>query len=543
MLAALVIRSKASTAFLNVIQVSSVPLANTISSAAEYQKKLLPDSARRSSGQEHLWAWDRMASSKVNDEVLVRPIILSGGAGTRLWPVSRLAFPKQLLPIAADQTMLQVTAKRVTGPGFADLVVVGDEEHRFFIKDQFERGGLAPAAILLEPLGRNTAPAIALAANFVRDQIGDELLLVLPSDHVIRNEAAFRSAVMAAIPAAAAGGLVTFGIVPDSPHSGYGYIELGPETEAGSGVHSVARFVEKPSAELARDYLAAGRFLWNSGMFLFRASAVLDELERLAPDVAAAVASASKEIARDGVFARPSAQAFASAPSISIDFAVMEKTAKAYVVPVDIGWSDVGSWSSLWDISAKDDDGNAVQGPVIALDSKDCLIRSDHDKVVVALGLERIGVVVTRDAVLVTDLDRSQDVKLAVDILRERGEEAAISASEVFRPWGSYQTTDRGDRFQTKRIVVKPGARLSLQKHHHRSEHWVVVSGTAEVTIGGDVRLLQENESTYIPAGTPHRLANPGKVSLHLIEVQCGPYLGEDDIVRMEDEYGRGVIN
>lgn len=470
---------------------------------------------------------------------VVRPVILSGGAGTRLWPVSRLAFPKQLLPIAADRSMLQETANRVSGPGFAAPIVVGDEQHRFFIKDQFERSGLTPAAILLEPLGRNTAPAIALAASFVRDEMGDELLLILPSDHVIRNEEAFRAAVKAAIPTAAAGGLVTFGIVPDVPHSGYGYIELSGETEAKSDIYPVARFVEKPSIELAREYLLAGRFLWNSGMFLFRASAVLDELARYAPDVAAAVARASREIVYDGLFARPSEQDFASAPSISIDFAVMEKTANAFVVPVDIGWSDVGSWSALWDISAKDSDGNVVQGQVVVLDSQDCLIRSEHEKLVVVLGLKGIGVIVTRDAVLVTDLDRSQDVKLAVDILRERGNETAVSASEVFRPWGSYQTTDRGERFQTKRIVVKPGARLSLQKHHHRSEHWVVVSGTAEVTIGDKVCLLQENESTFIPAGTTHRLANPGKVSLHLIEVQCGPYLGEDDIVRIEDEYGR----
>ncbi|MCY7281120.1 MAG: mannose-1-phosphate guanylyltransferase/mannose-6-phosphate isomerase [Sphingomonas bacterium] len=470
---------------------------------------------------------------------LVRPIILSGGAGTRLWPVSRLAFPKQLLPIAADQSMLQVTALRTSGRGFAPPIVVGDEEHRFFIKDQLERSNLTPAAIILEPVARNTAPAIALAASWVMGDGGDDLLLVLPSDHVIRDHEKFRAAIEAAIPAAMAGGLVTFGIVPDSPHSGYGYIELGEESASVSGVHRVARFVEKPGPDLAREYFEAGRFLWNSGMFLFRASVFVDELSRCAPEVASAVAEASRNFAIDGLFARPSSTAFASSPSISIDFAVMERTSNAFVLPIDIGWSDVGSWSSLWDISEKDQHGNVVQGPVLALDSKDCLIRSEHEKLVVAVGLERMGVIVTRDAVLVTDLDRSQDVKIAVDILRERGDEAAVSASEVFRPWGSYQTTDRGDRFQTKRIVVKPGARLSLQKHHHRSEHWVVVSGTAEVTIGDDVRLLQENESTYIPAGTSHRLANPGKVSLHLIEVQCGPYLGEDDIVRLEDEYGR----
>ena len=330
---------------------------------------------------------------------------------------------------------------------------------------------------------------------------------------------------------------MTFGIVPESPNTGYGYIEVG-DADAKGG-HRVARFVEKPSLDVARAYLKEGRFLWNSGMFLFRASVILDELARHAPQVASAVAEASRGFKRDGLFVRSGKETFASLVGVSIDVAVMEKTAKAFVLPVDIGWSDVGSWSSLWEISKKDEHGNVVRGPVVALDSTECLLRSEQERLIVAIGLKRLAVVVTADAILVTDLSRSQDVKAAVELLRERGDEAAVSASEVFRPWGSYQRIDRGDRFQTKRLVVKPGGRLSLQKHHHRSEHWVVVSGTAEVTIGDAVRLLQENESTYIPAGTPHRLANPGKVPLHLIEVQCGPYLGEDDIIRIEDEYGR----
>lgn len=473
------------------------------------------------------------------DVHIVRPVILSGGAGTRLWPVSRLAFPKQLLPIAADQSMLQVTALRAAGPGFAAPVVVGDEEHRFFIKDQLERSNLAPAAIILEPEPRNTAPAIGLAASWVSENCGDDLLLILPSDHVIRNEDAFRLAVEQAIPAAMTGGIVTFGIVPDSANIAYGYIEIGDKIKGFESVRRVARFVEKPALDVARSYVEAGRHLWNSGIFLFRASTVLKELSQYAPEVASGVEAASRGFAVDGLFVRCAQEAFASLNSISIDIAVLENTSNAFVLPVDIGWSDVGSWSSLWEISEKDRYGNVVRGPVVALDSNDCLLRSEQESLIVAIGLKRVGVVVTRDAVLVTHLDRSQEVKTVVDLLRDRGEEAAVSASEVFRPWGSYQTTDRGNRFQTKRIVVKPGARLSLQKHHHRSEHWVVVSGTAEVTIGSDVRLLQENESTYIPAGMPHRLANPGKVPLHLIEVQCGPYLGEDDIIRIEDEYGR----
>lgn len=470
---------------------------------------------------------------------LVRPVILSGGAGTRLWPVSRLAYPKQLLPIAAEESMLQVTALRATRPGFAPPIIVGDEEHRFFIKDQLERSGLTPSAIILEPQPRNTAPAIGLAAEWVLKHCGDDLLLVLPSDHVILDEPGFRASVERAVPAALAGGLVTFGIVPDTPNTGYGYIEVGTEAEGFEDVHRLAQFIEKPSVELARTYVETGKFLWNSGMFLFRASALLEELTRHAPDVARLVSAASSACTRDGLFVRPDKQAFESLVGISIDVAIMERTANAFVLPIDIGWSDVGSWSALWEISAKDAHGNVIRGPVVALDSSDCLLRSEQEQLIVGIGLRQLVVVVTRDAVLVAELDRAQQVKTAVDMLRERGDAAAVSSSEVFRPWGSYQTIDWGDRFRTKRIIVKPGGRLSLQKHQHRSEHWVIVSGTAEVTVGNEVRLLQENESTYIPAGKPHRLANPGKVPLQVIEVQCGPYLGEDDIIRIEDEYGR----
>jgi mannose-1-phosphate guanylyltransferase/mannose-6-phosphate isomerase len=470
---------------------------------------------------------------------LIRPVILSGGAGTRLWPVSRLAYPKQLLPIAADQTMLQVTALRASGSPFAPPIIVGDEEHRFFIKDQLERSHVTPSAIILEAHPRNTAPAIGLAAKWVLENCGDDLLLVLPSDHVIRDEQAFRAAVQEAVPSALAGGLVTFGVVPDAPNVGYGYIEIDSGIDGTKGAHPIARFVEKPSLDIARTYVEDGRHFWNSGMFLFRASVILDELARHAPEIASAVEEASSGFTPDGPFVRTDPAAFESLRGTSIDVAVMEKTRKAFVLPVDIGWSDVGCWSALWEIFDKDEAGNVTRGPVLALDSSDCLLRSEQEQLIVAIGLKQLAVVTTRDAILVTDLERSQDVREAVEMLRKRGDDTATHAAEVFRPWGSYQTTDRGNRFQTKRLVVNPGARLSLQQHRHRSEHWVVVAGTAEVTIGDEVRLLQENESAYIAAGAAHRLANPGEVPLHLIEVQCGSYLGEDDIIRIEDDYGR----
>jgi mannose-1-phosphate guanylyltransferase/mannose-6-phosphate isomerase len=471
---------------------------------------------------------------------LARAVILSGGAGTRLWPLSRSSCPKQLLPLAQAQTMLQATAARAAGPGFAAPLVVAGEAHRFLVKDQLEEGGVAPAAILLEPEGRNTAAAIALAALWIVQQDKDDIMLVMPSDHVIGNISAFHRAIERAMPLARAGALVTFGIEAASPETGYGYIEAGDAIPDAEGAFAVASFTEKPNAEAAQDYLSRGNFFWNAGIFLFRASAFLEELEAHAPEVAQACGEAMGRIELDDLFVRPDAAAFLRSPGVSIDYAVMEYTGKACVVPVEMGWSDVGSWDALWEIAPKDGDGNAAQGDVIAVDSRNSLLRSEGNVTLAAVGIEDMVVVATRDAVLVAPRSRAQDTKKVVEALERAGRENHLNPSKVHRPWGSYETTDEGARFQTKRIVVKPGHKLSLQMHHHRSEHWIVVTGTARVTIGEEVRLLQENQSTYIPAGTAHRLENPGKIPLHMIEVQCGAYLGEDDIVRFEDSYGRG---
>lgn len=466
------------------------------------------------------------------------PVILCGGSGTRLWPLSRSLYPKQLVSIQEEQTLLQSTVRRVQGQGFASPVIVANEEHRFLIVDQLEAVGEGNSAIILEPEGRNTAPAIALAAELAAATDPHALLLVMPSDHLIEDSGAFRRAVEAGRAAAEQGGLVTFGAAARSPETGYGYIEASPETSR-HAARNVARFVEKPDLSTAETYVASGRHYWNCGIFLFTAKAYLEELDRFAPDIACAARKAMDHAAPDGVFLRPQAQAFARSPSISIDYAVMEKTNRAQVVPVDMGWSDVGSWNSLWEISPKDSDGNALSGDVLPIDTQDSLIRSDGSVTIATVGVKDLVVVATRDAVLILPRDRAQDTRLVVEALKERGRDSVMQHTQVHRPWGTYETMDSGQRFQTKRIVVKPGAKLSLQKHHHRSEHWVVVSGTAEVTVGEKTFLLQENQSTYIPAGEVHRLANPGRVPLHLIEVQCGPYLGEDDIVRLEDTYGR----
>lgn len=470
---------------------------------------------------------------------LVRPVILCGGSGTRLWPLSRALYPKQLCPVFRSGTMLQATVRRVLGPLFSAPVVVAGEEHGFLVKDQLEDIDAECAAIILEPEGRNTAAAVALAARWAQQTHPDDLLLVMPCDHVIGDLESFLKSVTAALPAAQAGFLVTFGITPARPETGYGYIEAGDRLADTAAVLSVVQFVEKPGLPAAADYCGSGRHYWNGGIFLFRASAILEQLGRHAPAVASCCERAMMGAIEEEPFIRPAPEPFLACPSISIDCAIMEKTDKAVVVPSDMLWSDVGSWAALWEIADRDSGDNALQGDVIAIDCHGSLIRSDGGATIAAVGIENLIVVATRDAVLVAPRDRAQDTRLLVDLLKASGRDKHSIHPQVHRPWGSYETMDQGERFQTKRIIVKPGERLSLQRHHHRSEHWIVVRGTAYATVDGQRRLLQENESIYIPAGAVHRLENPGKIPLHLIEVQCGPYLGEDDIVRLEDDYGR----
>ncbi|AEQ97932.1 mannose-1-phosphate guanylyltransferase/mannose-6-phosphate isomerase [Xanthomonas oryzae] len=463
----------------------------------------------------------------------VLPIILSGGSGTRLWPLSRESYPKQFLPLVGDKSMLQSTWLRAAPVAAHAPIVVANEEHRFMAAEQLQQLGVKPSAILLEPKGRNTAPAIAVAALEATRNGADPLLLVMPSDHVIQNEAAFQAAVTTAAAAAEQGKLVTFGIKPTAPETGYGYIKAG----AGNGVSAVERFVEKPDLATAQNYLASGEYYWNSGMFLFRASRYLEELRKFHPAIADACRKAWENGKRDADFTRLDKDAFAASPSDSIDYAVMEKTADAVVVPLDAGWNDVGSWSSLLDVSKQDAQGNAHHGDVIQLDCQNTYAYGS--RLIAMVGLEDVVVVETPDAVLVGHRDRIQEVKNVVSQIKTAGRSEATWHRKVYRPWGAYDSIDMGQRHQVKRITVKPGAVLSLQMHHHRAEHWIVVSGTAEVTRGEEVLLLTENQSTYIPLGVTHRLRNPGKLPLELIEVQSGSYLGEDDIVRFEDTYGR----
>jgi mannose-1-phosphate guanylyltransferase/mannose-6-phosphate isomerase len=473
------------------------------------------------------------------------PVILSGGAGTRLWPLSRELYPKQLLALVGKHTMLQETARRLQGLNAGGPIVVCNQEHRFLVAEQLRQVKVAPQAIVLEPFGRNTAPAIALAALTAQTRAvaaggdagkaDDPTLLVLPADHVIRDVKAFHKAVNEALPAARDGRLVTFGVVPTGPETGYGYIRRGA---AEGGVYRITQFVEKPNLQRAKEFLASKEYYWNGGMFMFRASRVIEELARFAPEILSACRAALEGAKADLDFTRVEPKAFEACPSNSVDYAVMEKTQRAVVVPLDAGWNDVGSWSALHEASGADAAGNVTHGDVLLEDSTDCYVHSES-RLVATVGLKDHVVVETKDAVLVAPKSRVQDVKKLVTRLKEEGRYEHSLHREVHRPWGSYDSIDNGDRYQVKCLKVKPGASMSLQMHHHRAEHWIVVTGTARITRGEETFLLEENQSTYIPIGVRHRIENPGKIPLQIIEVQSGAYLGEDDIVRFEDRYGR----
>lgn len=462
------------------------------------------------------------------------PVILSGGSGTRLWPLSREAHPKQFLPVIGEQSLLQATALRLNGLAAQAPIVVANESHRFLVAEQLQQVGLSASALLLEPIGRNTAPAIAAAAHQALAADPEALLLVMPSDHVITDVAGFQAAVLTATESARSGAIVTFGIVPDAPETGFGYIKA----EAGEGVRAIVRFVEKPDAATAAGYVASGDYFWNSGMFLFKASTYLTELANSHPEMVRLAGEAVSKAQRDADFIRLDKDAFTAMASDSIDYAVMEKTRHGFVMPIQVGWSDVGSWQALWQVAEQDGDGNAHRGDVLALDCRNTLAMGEK-RLLALLGLDDVVVVDTDDAVLVAHKDRVQDVKGIVARLKAENRPQATWHRKVFRPWGNYDSVDAGPRFQVKRIVVKPGGTLSLQMHHHRAEHWIVVNGTARVTCDDKVFMLTENQSTYIPLGSVHRLENPGAIPLELIEVQSGGYLGEDDIVRFEDVYGR----
>ena len=470
---------------------------------------------------------------------MIHPVILSGGSGTRLWPMSRTLYPKQLLTLLGRESLLQQTVRRIVErETFAPPILVANEEHRFIIAEQLREIAVVPRALLLEPVGRNTAPAACLAALALTETDPDPLMLLMPSDHTIGDVDAFVDAIGRAAAAAQAGALVSFGIAPERAETGYGYIRRDGELDGVKGVFAVAEFVEKPGPEQAEKYIESGEHSWNSGIFLFPARVYLDELERLRPDMVAACRQALATAQRDSDFIRLGKDAFSTCAADSIDYAVMEHTRRAAVVPVSMGWSDVGSWDALWEMGSKDQHGNSLEGNVVAEETRNCYLRSEAG-LIAAIGIEDLVVVATDDAVMVAPRNRTQEVrKLVARLVRDRRDEADALPT-VHRPWGSFKSLHNGHRVQVKHILVKPGGKLSLQMHHHRAEHWVVVQGTAKIVRGEEEMILTEDQSTYIPLGTAHRLENPGKIPLHLIEVQSGSYLGEDDIVRLEDSYGR----
>jgi len=470
---------------------------------------------------------------------MITPVVLSGGSGTRLWPLSRKMHPKQLLPLLNETSLLQDTINRLHGLSNIDkAVVICNEEYRFMVAEQVHSCSIAAGAIILEPVGRNTAPAIALAAFNIQKNNDDAVMLVLPADHDIQDVGAFHRAIETGLKQANENHFVTFGIVPNSPETGYGYIKASSSVEVNQ-VSDIEKFVEKPDAKTAEQYLAEGGYYWNSGMFMFKASEYLNALQEFAPEIYNACQKAVNTEQNDMVdFIRVGEEEFKNCPSDSIDYAVMEKVKNAVVIPVDIGWSDVGSWSALHEIGKQDKDKNICIGDTKSVSTTNSYIRAEH-KLVTTLGIDNLIIVDTDDALLVAHKDHVQDIKEIVGALAEENREEAVLHKRVCRPWGCYQSIDHSDRFQAKRITVNPGAVLSLQLHHHRAEHWIVVNGTAKVTKGDDVFILSENESTYIPLGTKHRLENIGKIPLELIEVQTGSYLGEDDIVRFDDVYGR----